>query len=131
MISGKIKGSDNPWDNEPNRCVFSYKGYRCIVRRTDLGHLCGYVGLPPDHKYFEKNYDDVPVDCHGGLTFSDFWTARDYGNNIDPSDDDGNWYIGFDAAHAWDLVPYSHLQLPSDLRGGNTYKDMNYMIDEC
>lgn len=137
LISGEIKGSDKPWENEPNRYVFSYKGYRCLIRRTDLKILCGYVGIPPCHKYYGKSADELQnIDCHGGLTFSDRFKAEDAGEqNLTSEDNDGYWYIGFDAAHAWDLVPYmveeyGHHELFQHAHTG-TYKDMNYMIEQC
>ena len=47
-----------------------YDGYEYLV--ISLGrHPCGYVILTEDNKYFGKFYDDIPINCHGGLTFSD------------------------------------------------------------
>ncbi len=37
------------WKNEPDLVKFTYKGYRCEVKRhPTLKHLCGYV-------YFDEN----------------------------------------------------------------------------
>ncbi len=35
---------------------FEYKGYRCVTTFTDLGHRCGYVGVPEGHSLYGKNY---------------------------------------------------------------------------
>lgn len=58
---------------EGDRREFEYKGYRCVIKRAgEMAHLCGYIGLPEGHKYYEiRNYDDIPYDVHGGWTFSE------------------------------------------------------------
>lgn len=37
---------------------FEYKGYRCVTTFSDLGHRCGYVGLPEDHPLYKVDYSD-------------------------------------------------------------------------
>lgn len=37
---------------------FVYKGYRCIGTFGDMGHRCGYVGLPKGHPLYRMQYDD-------------------------------------------------------------------------
>jgi hypothetical protein len=91
-----------PWQNEPDTVEFNYKGYDCLIQRVNhrpvhnpqdcLGHLCGYVDLPKGHKYYGKQYDEIPLDVHGGLTY-----AEGKKNNV--------WTIGFDCAHFGDLIP--------------------------
>lgn len=87
---------------EENR--FEYKGYKYITRklgyrleqierdRDKLRFLglnehwwCGYVEIPKDHKVDGVEYDDINIDCHGGLTYS-----RHEGDK---------WVIGFDCNH--------------------------------
>ena len=72
--------------------IFTYKGYKCVVALMHLGHRCGYVALPKDSEYYGEKYDYIDLDCHGGLTYSDFGYPLD----------DGNYYIGFDCAHYGD-----------------------------
>jgi hypothetical protein len=55
------------------------------------GYACGYVGVPEGHPWYKKDYDDIDVDVHGGLTWSD-----DHVGNDAP---DGLWWVGFDTAH--------------------------------
>jgi|SRR3990167_3032617 len=63
----------------------------------------GYVVLDKDHKYFGKHYDDIPVDAHGGLTYSSMideeMITRFIGLN---KEDIGKFMIGFDTAHLGD-----------------------------
>lgn len=49
----------------------------------------GYVILPKGHKYRDVECDDIPIDCHGGLTFSGHGRYR-------------TWVIGFDCNHFGD-----------------------------
>ena len=64
----------------------------------------GYVVLPVGHKYNGKDYDQIPVDVHGWLTFWtkvkdlkwDKWTEFIAG--CDPED----YIIGFDTCHCDD-----------------------------
>jgi len=62
-----------PWDDEPDKVQWIDKetDLDCLIVRNRGGALCGYVGVPPSHPWFEKGYDDVDVSVHGGLTFSD------------------------------------------------------------
>lgn len=54
----------------------------------------GYVGLPDGHKHYGANYDDVPVQVHGGLTFG----------QEEEIDGVKYWVLGFDTAHWQDTL---------------------------
>lgn len=64
-------------------------------------HPCAYVELPREHKYHGLEYDDIPIECHGGLTYS----SND--GIVFPKENenhkDGFW-IGWDYAHLGDYV---------------------------
>ena len=86
-----------------------YKGYEFLV--LSLGrHPCGYVCLTEKDEYFNKFYDDIPVECHGGLTFSEpkisflEWSDK-YKNMIRTSIKD-KWVIGWDYAHLGDYTVF-------------------------
>ena len=87
-----------------------------IIRNKRGGHLCGYVVLTQDNDFFGKGYDDIPVSCHGGLTYTD--------------DSGSLWVIGFDCAHYGDLQPfYTEEEFYS---GRNAvYRDMEFVTREC
>lgn len=80
------------WLQEPDDHTFSYRGFDCILWRNYWGNWCGYVALPKDHEYSLMEYHDVPVDCHGGLTYGE-------------PRDDGRYWLGFDCGHAEDYQP--------------------------
>src|SRR5438477_3224946 len=60
-----------PWQDEPDRVDFEHAGLPCLAHRGPSGQWCGYVGLPPTHPAYGQHYDQVDVDAHGGLTYSD------------------------------------------------------------
>jgi hypothetical protein len=122
LSDNKADWGPGPWQDEPDhfKWVDETTGLACMINRGPMGHLCGYVGVPPSHPLFGKSCnapDDVwelterqkfwkihvngikeyllaDIEVHGGLTFADAW-----------SEDDPNFYFGFDCAHAYDLSP--------------------------
>ncbi len=40
-----------------------------IHKHGTLGNLYGYIGLPPNHPWHGKHYNDIGADVHGGLTW--------------------------------------------------------------
>ena len=73
---------------------FEYKGFPCVVLFMPMGFRNGYVGLPKGHKYYGKEFDFIPVDCHCGLTYGKHYL---YGQ-----DDKDTYWIGFDCCHCCD-----------------------------
>jgi hypothetical protein len=70
---------------------FHHAGLPCI---TGFNGTCnvGYVGVTKAHPAFGKDYDDLNIEIHGGLTF---------GADERPFDwkEDGLFWFGFDTAH--------------------------------
>lgn len=75
---------------------FVYKGIRCVVIFTRMGHRCGYVGVDEKSTIFEKGYNELDFDVHGGLTYSGGGKDSKY-----PVESNLFW-IGFDCAHYMD-----------------------------
>ncbi len=73
---------------------FEYKGFSCVILFMPGAYRCGYVGLPKRNRFYGKDYDDIPVDCHCGLTYSN--------ENLYHQSDENTWWIGFDCAHGCD-----------------------------
>jgi len=63
-------------------------------------HPTAYVKIPESHKYYQKHYDDVDIQVHGGLTYS-----RDY-LYINETQKLEGWFIGWDYAHCYDYAGY-------------------------
>jgi hypothetical protein len=134
---------EGEWVNEPDLVEFEYLGYKCRIHRVFLiegiipklcfGHLCGYVRISKDHSYAEKDFMEIDLDCHGGLTYARL-------------EDDGFFWIGFDCAHSNDIVPstnlmykemekkaiefHSHIKA-SDRRLYTLYRNTDFVINEC
>ena len=60
----------NEWETEPDREEFVHAELPCLILRGPMKALCGYVGVPPSHPVYQKSYNDINVEVHGGLTFS-------------------------------------------------------------
>jgi hypothetical protein len=88
---------------------WEHAGLKCaVVQAIPGGHRCGYVRVPPGHAAHGKDYNDVSVEVHGGLTFGE----------IEPCahDDGAGFWFGFDCCHAWD-ARYDPKVRPEDLSG--------------
>lgn len=75
-----------------------FKGFKFAIVSYGT-HPCCYVFLPKEHKYYGKSYDEIDIDCHGGLTYSD----NELIFNPLVNDD---WIIGWDYAHCNDYIGY-------------------------
>ena len=115
-----------PWEDEPDHAEWIQEpsGYKCRISRNETtGTLCGYVGIPKEHRFWGINYDgdkeleDIADNVHGGLTYSE-------------QGDDGYWYFGFDTAHIEDFAPtmVEHL---IDLRGDLSLKSRLFNYWDC
>jgi len=118
-----------PWENEPDHAewVQEPSGYKCRIRRSPTtGSLCGYVGIPKEHRFWGIGYEEshvelseIEVDVHGGFTYS-------------AEGDDGWWYFGFDTNHYDDFSPaiaealIRNGLIEGDLKYSNYYDCMNY-----
>jgi hypothetical protein len=91
---------------------FTKSGYRAIVVFNKTGHRCGYVEIPRSHPYYEKEYSDIDVNVHGGLTFSSYSGGMPY------AVPEGFWVLGFDCIHYGDAI---------DLETYKKYSDMGYI----
>lgn len=78
------------------------------------GYANGYVAVPPEHPYYGKDYDNVPVEIHGGLTFDsdaasiNLSTTGDWDNleflGEETSLPNDFWVFGFDTLHYGDGI---------------------------
>ncbi len=142
----KLWWGEGAWCEELDEINFKYKNYQCKVIRIAMpepcakefhmfgGHLCGYVKIPNDNALHGKEYDNINVDCHYGLTYGEI-------------NDDQHW-IGFDCAHSSDYNPSmeylkktnpalkeAYSRMPGSMKDhplfNPTYKNINFCISEC
>lgn len=107
---------DGEWIGEPDRLEFTVHGFMCKIERiAGLGHLCGYIMVEDTHPWYAKDYNELSdVDVHGGLTYRGLFPTY-------------SW-LGFDCAHAGDVVPKMNHLANDD--SGDTYKGMGYVVGE-
>lgn len=129
-----------PWDDEPEDRI-EWKdeatGLSCLMRRNRNGAWCGYVAVPPSHPAHSKDYDEVDVRVHGGLTYS----AKCHGDICHvpaPGEPDDVWWLGFDCAHSSDITPsrrdpaFAGISLLTDrgIPSGLAYRTRDYVRNE-
>lgn len=123
-----------PWDDEPDDACWidEGSGYRCAIRRHPvLGHLCGYVALPPEHPWHGCSSSTYDVgQPHGGITYEHSAEVFLADSAYDgwPSD---LWVVGFDCGHSRDAQPgFPVLGVRTPLRDAAVYRDWSYVLDE-
>lgn len=97
---------DGPWQQEPDFATWEHLGLPCIAHRGGAGAWCGYVAVPPGHPAHGKDYGDEIFDAlyvHGGLTYADK-CHRHICHVPKPGEPDDVWWLGFDCAHAGDMI---------------------------
>lgn len=77
-------------------------GIKFIVLRGPCS-LCAYAGIPLAHPLAGFHYDDLPINAHGDLTFSDAGDGK-----LRPK---GFWWYGWDYGHCDDCAFY-YLEYP-------------------
>lgn len=134
-----INPKTNPWESEPDVLEFvdESTGYRCFIQRhPELKHLCGYVELPEKHKlYGETNVDNdffLNLEVHGGVTYAKGKRFEDIYRAVPVFIDEYVPYVvGFDCGHVGDLSPYFLTRGMSQALPYETYKDIDYVTNEC
>ena len=115
-----------PWETEPNRVEWTTKaGYHGLMVRGYHGAWCGYVGLAPDHPLYGKNYQEVDVSVHGGLTYGEY-CQDDVCYKPKEGEPEHLYWLGFDCVHGYDYAP----NLPWYSADWKTYKDVVYVSNE-
>ena len=70
-----------------------------IIINNKGWYPCCYLGIPLNHPLTNKNYNDIPLQCHGGLTFGK--VGED--GSLLPS---GKYWLGWDYGHCDDYVRF-------------------------
>ena len=73
-----------------------FKGIPYLILNFGI-HPCAYIGVPSGSMLTGMNIRNIPLRCHGGLTFGD------YGDGIRP---EGVYWLGWDYGHAGDYSGY-------------------------
>lgn len=100
-----------PWRDEPDTYKTAHRDYHLAFWRNTLGTWNAYVGLPVGHPFAGLHYDDVMerVDLPVYLTYA----KHGYTCAGGPPFARRRWYVGFDFAHAGDVIPFMVLMRPA------------------
>ena len=79
----------------------SYKGYQYVIMNYGH-HPCCYVALEKGDRYYEVEYEDIELDCHGGTTYSNYGLIYEGCNPKKIVLPEEFWVIGWDYRHTWD-----------------------------
>jgi len=111
--------------------VFLHEGLRCVVIMTDMGHRCGYVGVPKEHPLYGKCYSEeseyllmnvlkneelgkrsplslfaMAINKSGNARIDSYFDVHGgitySGGKDDYPIESDLWWFGFDCAHAGD-----------------------------
>ena len=81
-------------------------GFKCLVLDSPFQSFNGYVALTKKHPCYGLDYDDIPVNVHGGLTYADYGGEEIKEEGVLWENPELYW-IGFDTAHLGDWVGYA------------------------
>lgn len=134
----KSAWGDGPWQTEADKAQWIAHGLDCLIVRSHTGALCGYVGLPPSHPFYQKDYtdSDIDVEVHGGLTFAGPCANTDDESRFICHAEQGAanktvWWLGFDCGHHRDHVPAYDAMLPERLRDTDSvYRNFEYVKEQ-
>lgn len=111
---------------------FEHAGLRCVVIMTEMGHRCGYVGVPESHQLYGVGYNspDVYFNVHGGVTYTGGGKGSKY-----PVESD-LWWFGYDCNHAGDgkdlsVVSDALREIKIRFPTYGIIRTTEYCIDEC
>lgn len=100
-----------------------YKSYEYFI--LDLGtHPTAYVKVPKNNKVFGKDYFDLDINVHGGLTYSS--------NELKFYKYSGkyNWFIGWDYAHYGDFTLFYDLEMDKKYTLEEIIEDCKSVINQ-
>lgn len=114
------------WDTEQDLIYWIDKRTQlpCLIIRQAFGHLCGYVAITSDNKFYKLDYRSEffpSLKVHGGVTFTG---SLDFHVMIL----DHKWWVGFDCGHYYDLCPAYQVSVGAENR---MYKDIKYVKRQC
>ena len=133
---------EKEWESHGNTCV--------VIKRHDMGHRCGYVGINSTHPLFGKDYhedceflhqfknnlDDTPMGkrdiitlfCWDGqsvtpeIFFNVHGSLTYAGGAGYPIEKPDTWWFGYDCGHCDD---------GSKINPYKSVRSLNYCIQEC
>lgn len=72
-------------------------------------HPTAYIRIPEGYKEYKKDYDDIDLQVHGGLTYASNYLWISKTQKIE------GWFVGWDYGHFGDYAGYEEM-FPTELR---------------
>lgn len=124
------------WAKEPDFIKWKVYNLDCVmIRDMRLGMWRGFVGVPKNHKGFNKSFADMinedwglSIDVHGGISTTGKLPQKhkDLNKNL--------WWIGFECTQGEDLMPLVKIDksdpLLSQIANMQSYKDVKFARKE-
>jgi hypothetical protein len=145
----RSKWKSGEWDGEPDKIQWEDEATEmaCLIfRHREWGHLCGYVGVAPDHPLHGKGYSEAEDSLgeggvHGSLTYAAGCIEGPESETVchvpGPGNPEHLWWFGFDCSHAWDKHPHG-FPFEDEFAGASvcptvkvTYKNVLFVKAEC
>lgn len=102
-------------------------GYKYYI--LNLGtHPTAYVEIPKTHKYYGKNYWNIDLPVHYGLTYAS------NSLNISKKKEIKGWFLGWDYAHCEDYIGGMELYpvyLKKDMKKWTTEEIQEEVFNAC
>ena len=100
-----------------------YRTYKYIVLfNIDYGWRCGYIGIPEYDKFYKADINDFSdIDCHGGISFAEFW--NELGLDL--------WWIGFSCNEyndGWDFDAMRKYKTDAEIEEFKKYQKNDNLI---
>lgn len=79
-----------------------YKGYQYLIVNYGT-HPCCYIALESKHPYYGVSDDNININCHGGLTYSNYGLILISPLTRTTYLSDDCWVVGWDYHHVGDF----------------------------
>lgn len=88
-------------------------------------HPAAYIKIPEGHELYQKAFDEIDLDIHGGITYSRSYLYLAEDKKID------GWFIGWDYGHCGDYANYYTEDFGINLKKWTTQKIQDEVEEAC
>lgn len=104
-------------EEHPRVADWREDGLWIIIMSMGGRNFCVYVGIPVDHPLACHDYENLPIDCHGGLTYG--------GAGDGEYRPEGHYWYGWDYGHYGDYTWWGH-----ESHRGNQFNEKDWTLGE-
>ena len=119
----KSSWGEGEWQAEPDKAQWLSRRLACLITRRANGTLCGFVGVPAHHPYYQQSHENLALHAYGAVNFSGAQVVEDAHTSLEKI-----WWFGFSCDHACDYQPAVHAATQSLDEG--SYRNIQYVMGE-